>query len=528
MDDLRGEIEEFKRPRRVCIKNREALIQLMISKLIPSDFLDNIAEEANGWHATILNSILENKIGEALRDAERLLQLMGARRVLFKVFFLRGLAYYTELLFDSAIKAWDNSLRYFETPHEKVTILKNEGLCYLRRGDVDKSIELFRESLEACSNNKIEDSYYAETLCLLGDSYITKGIANKAEEMYNMAMKVSKKTESVEVEMHASLGLSRVHLFKGEYYSTFRYLTRIQDLWEEYDDMPPEYRVNTSLLKGEVYRNLKQRDNALTSLWEGIKLIENYHGIDSSMREYLKWYSLHSMCEAALKDGNLVEAKHSEEEALRIAENAHDKIGICKSYIMLARLTATQGQNPINYILDSLNLAREANSFEILASVYEQLGDYYRELYPQRSLSSYNLSIAFYKSIKYKIGEERVKEKMGWTKKEVEKPSLEENAERFIQAAREILPSVEFIESKIHARGRKPYNDRILVLACMLKMYLRISYRRTEKLFRENERIREMVGFENIPDHNTLQRAGKRYGEVYLSELLKPIMNVLE
>jgi hypothetical protein len=196
-----------------------------------------------------------------------------------------------------------------------------------------------------------------------------------------------------------------------------------------------------------------------------------------------------------------------------------------KSYLALAKLNETEGRDAINYIISGLTIAKETNCSQLIGQSYHQLGNYYRKIYPMKAIENYDLALAFYKSMGYKKGYKKIKEYIKWVGGK--KKGTEEEATRFIQAAKEILPGLPIIITKEKNKARKPYKDRPLLLLCLLKFYLGISYRALESLISESKDLRTLIEIKQVPDHNTLQRAARRFGDTYLKELLRPIYNIL-
>lgn len=67
--------------------------------------------------------------------------------------------------------------------------------------------------------------------------------------------------------------------------------------------------------------------------------------------------------------------------------------------------------------------------------------------------------------------------------------------------------------------GRPPYEARPLVSVCLLKVYFGMPYRDIEGLLRANQTFRDILGFEEVPDHNTIQRAMEKIPLDYLKQI---------
>ncbi len=67
--------------------------------------------------------------------------------------------------------------------------------------------------------------------------------------------------------------------------------------------------------------------------------------------------------------------------------------------------------------------------------------------------------------------------------------------------------------------GRPPYSSKPMVAVCLLKVYFGMPYRDIESLLRANKTFQEILDLENIPDHNTIQRAMEKIPLEYLQHL---------
>jgi tetratricopeptide (TPR) repeat protein len=509
---------------KISIKKPQMFIKLAQENFIPPNFLEGVEGEDYKLLATMLNDILEKRVGEAIRSAEETFNKCTDRKIKFKILLLKGLAYFSDLLLDGAITAWENSLQFSDTALEKITSYNNMGLAYFRKGDLDKSIEFFEDSLELCEKNQLEGNLLTYTFNSLGEVYYRKGLVKKADEFFLKALKTTS-NEDILGNFCASNGLAKIKIFWGDYKGAMELIEENLELLDRKEPIDPGNRAMTYLLLSQISRERKKRKESINALRSALWEIKWFKGIDSAEAEELKWFVYQGLGEIAFNEGNFKEARNYQEQALTTAINSHNKFAIGKSYLELAKLNAAEGRDVINYIVSSLAIAKETNCSKLIGQSYHQLGNYYRRIYPMKAVENYNLALAFYKSMGHKKGYEEVKEYIKWVggKKRIK----EEEAIRFIKAAKEILPSLVFIETKEKKKGRKPYRDRSLLLLCLLKLYLNISYRTLEDLFSKSKDLRALIETKQVPDHNTLQRAAKRFGDTYLKELLKPIYNIL-
>jgi len=67
--------------------------------------------------------------------------------------------------------------------------------------------------------------------------------------------------------------------------------------------------------------------------------------------------------------------------------------------------------------------------------------------------------------------------------------------------------------------GRPPYSSKPMVAVCLLKVYFGMPYRDIESLLRANKTFQEILDLDDIPDHNTIQRAMEKIPLEYLQHL---------
>lgn len=91
-------------------------------------------------------------------------------------------------------------------------------------------------------------------------------------------------------------------------------------------------------------------------------------------------------------------------------------------------------------------------------------------------------------------------------------PKIESRVNRdFITLSVSILKSTALLLNPIEHknRGKKPYDYRILLVLCILRILLRLSYEDYERIMRTDARICSPLKFDILPSKSTLQRAMK-------------------
>jgi len=117
-------------------------------------------------------------------------------------------------------------------------------------------------------------------------------------------------------------------------------------------------------------------------------------------------------------------------------------------------------------------------------------------------------------------------------------PKIESQVNRdFIQLSVSLLLSIAMLLKQINhkPRGRKPYDYRILLVLCILRIMLRLSYEDYERIMRTDMRICNILKFKMLPSKSTIQRAMKllRFGLIMqfnrelVSCIIKRKLNVI-
>ena len=79
-----------------------------------------------------------------------------------------------------------------------------------------------------------------------------------------------------------------------------------------------------------------------------------------------------------------------------------------------------------------------------------------------------------------------------------------------------------------HSRGNHRYTVPQLACCLLLKIYLRLPYRRLEVVLKDLLVERKILGLEEVPDHTTLCRAMEAIGEEKILEMIKEISRLAE
>ncbi len=88
----------------------------------------------------------------------------------------------------------------------------------------------------------------------------------------------------------------------------------------------------------------------------------------------------------------------------------------------------------------------------------------------------------------------------------------------FLREARALVDGMEEPWPR-HVMGRPPYDGRGLVLAVLLKQYMRMPYRDVEAFLRSAPGVRRQVGLDEVPDFKTIQRSLEKLTDAYVREL---------
>ena len=117
-------------------------------------------------------------------------------------------------------------------------------------------------------------------------------------------------------------------------------------------------------------------------------------------------------------------------------------------------------------------------------------------------------------------------------------PAIESRVNRdFIQLSVSLLLSIAMLlkQAEHKQRGRKPYDYRILLVLCILRIMLRLSYEDYERVMRTDLRICNPLGLNILPSKSTIQRAMKllkislimQFNRELISCIIKRRLNII-
>ena len=117
-------------------------------------------------------------------------------------------------------------------------------------------------------------------------------------------------------------------------------------------------------------------------------------------------------------------------------------------------------------------------------------------------------------------------------------PAIESRVNRdFIQLSVSLLLSIAMLLSPLEhkKRGQKPYDYRILLVLCILRIMLRLSYEDYERIMRTDIRICNILKLRILPSKSTIQRAMKylkfglimQFNKELISCIIKRRLNII-
>ncbi len=117
-------------------------------------------------------------------------------------------------------------------------------------------------------------------------------------------------------------------------------------------------------------------------------------------------------------------------------------------------------------------------------------------------------------------------------------PKIESRVNRdFIALSVSLLLSIAMLLKKFEhkQRGKKPYDHRILLVLCILRIMLRLSYEDYERIMRTDIRICNPLGLKILPSKSTIQRTMKllkfslimQFNRELISCIIKRRLNIL-
>lgn len=117
-------------------------------------------------------------------------------------------------------------------------------------------------------------------------------------------------------------------------------------------------------------------------------------------------------------------------------------------------------------------------------------------------------------------------------------PKIESQINRdFIQLSVKLLLQIASLLKPLEykKRGKKPYDYRILLVLCILRVLLRLSYEDYERIMRDDKRICIPLGLDILPSKSTIQRAMKllkfslimQFNNQLISCIIKRKLNII-
>lgn len=260
-------------------------------------------------------------------------------------------------------------------------------------------------------------------LAVLGDAYLQKGNATKAEESYLLAL------EAQGTNADALLGLAQVSQTKGDTKTAVVYVDRASDLTNSPELLYKLARValNLNLKDKSVFalrRAIELRPGepsyhfALGSTW--LKQPPDLEGAQQSFRQFLKLKPDDAQGQLHLGYVLLKQKKHAESRDW-LLKSVKNGVGTPEAFYYLGLIAQGQNDDPeaIELFQRSIQLAPSfASAHVALGATYLKLKDYPRaqhaleggvRLSPQDSKAHYNLAILYARLKNPKKAEEEMR-----------------------------------------------------------------------------------------------------------------------
>src|SRR3989344_8648043 len=109
-------------------------------------------------------------------------------------------------------------------------------------------------------------------------------------------------------------------------------------------------------------------------------------------------------------------------------------------------------------------------------------------------------------------------------------PTIESRVNRdFIQISVTLLMQIALLLNPIEhkKRGQKPYDYRILLVLCILRIMLRLSYEDYERIMRTDPRIYNILKLKILPSKSTIQRAMKFFKVSLIMQFNKELISCI-
>ncbi|MBS3816481.1 MAG: tetratricopeptide repeat protein [Candidatus Thermoplasmatota archaeon] len=205
---------------------------------------------------------------------------------------------------------------------ERGKLLNRKGWVFMRMGDYDRALEVFKEERDF-AEERGEEKERAQSLHDMGSVYLREGDDEKAEDLLQKAIHVREEIEDTKGLSESLNNLGIIYYNKGDLAKVLEYYERCLEIEEEIGD---KHGIALSLVNiGNIYSDKGELDEALDYYEQSLEIEEEIgdkRGIATSLNNIALIYS---------EKGELDRALEYQKWSLEIEEEIGDKEGIALS-----------------------------------------------------------------------------------------------------------------------------------------------------------------------------------------------------
>ncbi len=255
---------------------------------------------------------------------------------------------------------------------ELCRLLSNKGWMYIRQGEFDKAIKVFKKGMDhVVKFDKAKET--GQALHDLGTVYIYKADYDEAEDYLRKAIAIREKNEDLKGLSKSYNNIGLIHWKKGDTDKALEYYMRSLDIDEKVGD---KSGIATSLHNiGTVYSNIGQLERAMEYYKRSLH-IKRETGSKSGIAD-----GLNNIGNIYRNIGALDKALEHHKQSLGIREEIGDKMGISLSLYNIGGVHRDKGEisRALEYYENSLKIREEIGDRSGVASSLHKIGRTYSD-----------------------------------------------------------------------------------------------------------------------------------------------------
>ena len=271
---------------------------------------------------------------------------------------------------DRALQLYQESLQLLEQLGDKqgkAASLSNMAQVFLTRGDLDRALQLYQESLQLLEQLGDKQGK-AASLHQMAQVFLTRGDLDRALQLYQESLQLLEQLGDKQGKAASLSNMAQVYLTRGDLDRALQLYQESLQLKEQLGDK--QGKAASLHQMAQVFLTRGDLDRALQLYQESLQLKEQLGDKKG------KAASLSNMAQVFLTRGDLDRALQLYQESLQLKEQLGDKQGKAASLGQLSNLYMTKGDfdNAEKALLESLELKRQIGHLDGMAFSYAKLG----------------------------------------------------------------------------------------------------------------------------------------------------------